>query len=285
MNKNLIVILLSLLLTTSVFAQSEVEKERKLFKSIAIQEVIEYRQEKKAIEASTLKSIKDNPSLLAVTAADVGEPDSFDKNARFLGTAVTGVIFTHPTCSPADLANDGIVLLADDRCIPLPNPDVNTDVTFNDIGRIKIPAKTVNNTIWYVSNNLRAYFMQNTTGAISSGNMLYTPSITIESDALLDPAAIDPNTGLPMNGSYTTGIGSKNNSKTLQITEFDNVLDRYSLAATRGLARSFWSDLGLPQNVINQLYKKPMTIKLNLRVRMRAVQDGTFFYTMRFFGN
>ena len=62
-----------------------------------------------------------------------------------------------------------------------------------------------------------------------------------------------------------------------QINEFENVLDRYSLAATRGLARSLWSDLGLPNNVINQLYKKPMTIKLNLRSgRMKAVQDGTF---------
>ena len=59
-----------------------------------------------------------------------------------------------------------------------------TDVTFNDIGRIKIPSKTVDNTIWYVSNNLRAYFIQNTNRSNYDRNMLYAPTITIESVVL-----------------------------------------------------------------------------------------------------
>jgi hypothetical protein len=286
--KNFIVILLLTVLcfaTNSVSAQNEVEKERQQFKVDALQEMKENQKLKRTIEFSTSKSIKNENSLLAVTAADVGEPDSFGKNALFLGTAVSGTVFTHPTCNPTDLANDGYVLTADDRCVVLTNSNVLTDVTFNDIGRITIPARTVNNTVWYVANHTKVYFIQNSTSGVATGNISYIPSITIESEALLDPTAIDPTTGNPMNGSYTTGIGSKSFGKTYQAGDFESMLDRYSLAATRGLARGFWSDLGLSQTVINNIYKKPMTIKLNLRARFRLAQDAQFFYTMRFFGN
>src|ERR1041385_2645893 len=56
----------------------------------------------------------------AVTAADVGEPDSFGKSAEFLGVAQSGTILIDPTCDPAQIGTLG----PDDHCITVPDPSV-----------------------------------------------------------------------------------------------------------------------------------------------------------------
>src|SRR5258708_6712653 len=79
-------------------------------------------------------------SLSAVSANDVGEADSFGKNAMFLGTASAGTFFVYSSCDPAVLNTDlGIVLGPDDRCLAAPDPAVTASATFNDVGRIRIP--------------------------------------------------------------------------------------------------------------------------------------------------
>lgn len=219
---------------------------------------------------------------LAVTDEEVGDSDSFNKNARFFGIVAAGVVFIEADCDPLVIGDLG----PDDRCIEVPDPAVLTDVTFNDIGRITFPAKKADNIIYAITNHSTSIFSRNGTAANVSGLVNYLPSFTIESVALNDPAAIDPATGLPMNGSYTTGgIGSKTSQKTLAPTfiELENL--NFSRANTLGFSRAFWAALGLPQNVINEIYKKPMTIKLNMRVRARYVEFATFAYGVRFFAN
>ncbi len=41
------------------------------------------------------------PVNALLSAADVGEPDSFGKNVKFLGTARTGVVYAYLSCDPA----------------------------------------------------------------------------------------------------------------------------------------------------------------------------------------
>src|SRR5689334_13169236 len=50
------------------------------------------------------KGAVNTESLLSVT--DVGEPDSFGKNAKFLGTAATGTVYIYSSCDPAVLLTD-----------------------------------------------------------------------------------------------------------------------------------------------------------------------------------
>ncbi|HQU84994.1 MAG TPA: hypothetical protein PKY59_17775 [Pyrinomonadaceae bacterium] len=231
------------------------------------------------------KDTIDTESLLSVT--DVGEPDSFGKNAKFLGTATSGFVYIYYSCDPAVLlAELDLTLGADDRCLALPTPGQSVNATFNDIGRIKIPKNSADNVIYFIQSNLVNYDLTNPNSNTVFSNFSYSPTYTIESDALNDPAAIDPTTGLPMNGSFTTGVGgSQFVSKTFAGGGFETILDRFSSSATRGFARSYFADLGLPQNVINKLYNKPMTIKLNLRVRANFVTFGQFGYSVRFLGN
>jgi len=59
----------------------------------------------------------------------------------------------------------------------------------------------------------------------------------------------------------------------------------YSRANTIGFSRTFFAGLGLPASVIDQLYKKPMTIRLNVRVSARWVDSATMLFSIRFLGN
>jgi hypothetical protein len=239
---------------------------------------------KERLEATSKGKI-DSESLLSV--ADVGEPDSFGKTAKFLGTATTGTVYVYHSCDPAVLlAELDLTLGTDDRCLALPTLGQNVSGTFNDIGRISIPAKSVDNTIYFIQNNLVSYDLSNPFANSVFSSYSYAPTYTIESDALNDPAAIDPFTGLPMNGSFTTGV---NSSKVIGRTypsnasEFYN--ERFSTSATRGFARSYFADLGLPQTVINKIYTRPMIIKLNLRVSGNFFSLAQFAYSVRFLGN
>jgi len=239
---------------------------------------------KERLEAAS-KGKVDSESLLSV--ADVGEPDSFGKNAKFLGTATTGTVYVYYSCDPAILLADlDLTLGTDDRCLALPTLGQNVSGTFNDIGRISIPAKSVDNTIYFIQNNLVSYDFFNPYANSVFASYSYAPTYTIESDALNDPAAIDPFTGLPMNGSFTTGV---NSSKVIGKTYASNASEfyneRFSTSATRGFARSYFADLGLPQTVINKIYTRPMIIKLNLRVSGNFFSLAQFGYSVRFLGN
>ncbi|MGB7208046.1 MAG: hypothetical protein WBD27_05240 [Pyrinomonadaceae bacterium] len=226
-------------------------------------------------------------TALAVSVTDVGEVDSFDKNVKFMGIASSGVIYVYSSCDPAILLSDlGVTLGADDRCLAASNPAVTTSAIFEDVARINLPARANSNIVYMINNHSINWQFENTSVGNVSGAMSYSPRITIESIALNDPAAINPDTGLPMNGSYTTtGNGTKSITQTLVQGEFDNFLDSYSRANTTGLSRSFFAALGLPNSVINELYKKPMTIRLGARLSVRNVPFGQYVYTARFLGN
>ena len=219
----------------------------------------------------------------AVTAADVGEPDSFGKNAKVLGIAASGAILIDPTCDPANVGPLG----PDDHCITVPDPSVPVPATtFNDIARITIPGKSADNIIYAIANHTISFDMINTDVAPGQCRISYGPTVTIESDALTDPSLIDPTTGLPFNGSFTTGgVGTYFTNKTLSPGADEFQTQSYSRANTTGFSRSFFAGLGLPNNVINQLYKNPMTIRLNVRVSSRCVDSAVLIFTMRFLGN
>lgn len=223
----------------------------------------------------------------AVLPADVGEVDSFDKGVKFMGIASSGVIYVYSSCDPAVLLADlGLVLGVDDRCLAAANPAMTTAATFENVARINLPARANSNILYMINNHTLNWQFQNLNVGNVSAAMSYSPRITIESIALNDPAAIHPETGLPMNGSYTTtGNGTKSITQTLVPAGFGSFVESYSRANTAGLSRTFFAALGLPNSIIDELYKKPMTIRLGARVSVRNVPFGQYFYTARFLGN
>ena len=192
-----------------------------------------------------------------------------------------GLIRIRPNCA-------AVTLGPDDRCIEVNPADLSGFATgdFLNLGRITIPGRSVDNVVYFIPNNVFTVSSLNTSATPAYGSAGYFPYITIESDALNDPAAIDPSTGLPANGSLTLGIlGARSTTKLFQPAEQNVDQIEYSTAATRGFARSYFADLGLPQHVIDRLYRLPMTIKLNLFVETNYVRFGFFRYSVRFMGN
>lgn len=238
-------------------------------------------------ELTEIKKEQQNPINSLLSVADVGEPDSFGKNVKFLGTAATGVVYVYYSCDPAILLADlDLTLGATDRCLAHTPGGTTSSAVFTDLGKISIPARSVNNVIYFIVNNTQSSDLFNSFANGMPIQVSYSPRLTIESAALNDPAAVDPTTGLPLNGVLTvSAFGSKFFNRTLPAGESEFLLDSYSSAATRGLARSYFADLGLPPSVINQLYNKPMTIKLGMRVSVRGVSFGQYYYSTRFMGN
>jgi hypothetical protein len=238
-------------------------------------------------ELAEIKKEQRNPVNSLLSAADVGEPDSFGKNAKFLGSAATGTVYVYHSCDPQVLLDElELVLGADDRCLAHTVGSPTSTGTFTDLGRITIPGRTVDNVIYFIVNNGVSTDLQNNFANGLPVFFTYIPRVTIESAALNDPAAVDPVTGLPLNGSLTVGVsGVKQYIRTVPAGEFEFFFDQYASAATRGFARSYFADIGLPASVISSLYRQPMTIRLGMRLSVRNVTAGQYFYTMRFMGN
>jgi hypothetical protein len=269
-----LVVFCALLVSTASFISAQDNNDRKEARQAAVREA-----------KRELAKANAGP---AVSAADVGDADSFGKNAQFLGVAASGTIYIYNTCDPAVLAIDlGLTLGPDDRCVVSSTATGTPPATVvTDIARITIPGKTVSNIIYTINNHTVSYdyFSPNTPNA--SVLLSYNPQITIESDALNDPNVIDPSTGNPAMGSYTTGgNGTMNVNKALLPGYFESETRSYSRANTLGFSRAFWQAVGLSNQGINQLFKKPVTIRLGASIRARNVDFAVFTYTARFLGN
>jgi hypothetical protein len=259
------------------------------FQMVSAQKTADADDSRQAIlqEMAEIKKDQQNPINSMQQVLDVGEPDSFGKNAKFLGTAGTGVVYVYRSCDPAVLlAELDLTLGADDRCLAHVVGGATSSGTFDDLGRITIPGKSADNVIYFILNNTVNSDLRNDFANGLPVFLSYIPRLTIESSALNDPAAVDPTTGMPLNGVLTISAGgTKQFSKTIPANDSEFYFDSYSRAATRGFARSYFEDLGLPTRVINQLFKQPMTIKLGMRVSVRGVYFGQYLYSIRFLGN
>ncbi len=239
---------------------------------------------------------KTSASIASVASpADFNDTESFGKNAKFLGSLYAGTVYVYRSCDPQILLDELLlVLAADDHCLVhnSTTPLATTSV-FDPVWQITIPAKAVDNVIYPMLNNTVGY--DATPGAAPYDNgygpgfasIRFTPVVTIESVALNDPAAIHPTTGLPMNGSYTASLaGTRVKGFVVGVDDFFSENDSYASIAGRGLSRTYFAALGLPQSVINNLFKKSMTLKFGIRADVNGpVQQAYFSYTFRLLGN
>ena len=103
-----------------------------------------------------IKKEQQNPINSLLTAADVGEPDSFGKNVKFLGTAATGAVYVYHSCDPQILLDElEITLGADDRYLAQTGGATSSAV-FSDLGRITIPGRSADNVVYFILNNKSA---------------------------------------------------------------------------------------------------------------------------------
>ncbi len=273
-----------LCILAATFSVSIAQKRAERTDTAARRNASEARQQA-IVEANEAKQIAIAGKNAATTSSDFYDEGSFDRNVKFLGSFYAGTLYVYSSCDPAVLLNDlGITLAADDQCAvssstsPMPTTTVD-----NALWQITIPKKTVDNVVYVMINKGLGYESYGAT--TGQGSVFFSPRVTIISEALNDPAAIDPNTGLPMNGSFTTSLNGSY-SQGFPVNGYMYSYTNEASISSRGISRDYLAALGLPQNVINQFFKKQMTLQFGFRARLSGPLDyGQFYYTYRLLGN
>lgn len=244
-------------------------------------------------ESSEMKRASVSSAMLS--PSDFNDTASFGKNAKFLGSLYAGTLYVYRSCDPQVLLDElQLVLAADDHCIVHNSTTpMSTSTVFDPVWQITIPANTVDNVVYPMLNNTVGFDATPGVAPFDNGygagfaSIRFSPVVTIESTALSDPAAVDPVTGLPLNGSYTTTLpGTRVKGFVVGVDDFFSENDSYASVSGRGLSRTYFAALGLPNGVITNLFKKSMTLKFGIRADVNGpVQQAFFSYTFRLLGN
>jgi hypothetical protein len=212
------------------------------------------------------------------TAADVGDADSFDKELVWVGLAQTGTVTLAASCAAPD------PLRPDDRCVVLNPPGTSTTFSFADLGRVKLPKKTLGTLVCHWATPIIIYTMQNTGASPVFGNASFRSIYRIESSVLDDPALIDPTTGLPFGGAISASITATTEAG--QVAAGDSRLN--SVFSTRtcigGLLTlaSLQQTYGLSETSAKAVLNGPVTIRVGIAGNVRQVVSGTALFGVRF---
>lgn len=217
-------------------------------------------------------------SASSVSAADVGDADSFGRNLQWLGSSDMDV----------ELASDCSVFDPSVACqtlAPAPGP---TNFSFMDLGHISLPAKATNSLLCYwLSPSLSVSYTNPTVNTVVA-NLHVSPTLTVENPLLSTPGLIDATTGLPFGGSLLAGMTS---SQTFQVPLPPGIhiseRKRDSAVCIAGfLSRETLVDTyGLTESQAKDFFKKPTTVRLNLSGNAQYVDSASLYFGFRIIGD
>jgi hypothetical protein len=238
----------------------------------------EYAQGRKDIAA--MRTVES----LAPTASTVGDIDSFGRSARYLGYIQSGLLLVQSDCSVAATGTLG----PDDHCVTTNPAPATTAFSFQDVGRMIIPGKSSNSLFCHTQTPLVIYSFSNGTGVYQpSARIVVTPSYKIENPVLNDPSLIDPNTGLPFNGSFTVSISGVRHSRSLQPGETQVERDAGTRACIAGIVSksALISSYGLTAAQASKFFSNDTIITMNLQGSTTMVDFAQVIYGTRIMGD
>ncbi len=214
---------------------------------------------------------------------DVGDADSFGRNVRWLGFVSSPLIMLRQDCSllpgedPARL------------CMTVsPYDQATRYAEFRDVARITLPPRSAHSMLchWFTP-SVQVTFANYTGFDNRTARMTLGPSLTVENEALNDPALVDPDSGEPLNGKMEIGISSAILSSLLDNGE----TTQQRLTSTRTCVggyvnkRALVEVYGLSEKQARQFFRNATTVRLNLTVSANGVQDGGAAQAIRFVGD
>lgn len=218
------------------------------------------------------------------SVTDVGEVDSFGHNAIYMGAA-SGFITLSPDCSaepsPAPTPPDA-------QCFTLNAAPNGTSFSATNICRINLPKNSTKDLIYPILTFFTDYQLQNSTGMPQPQAIFsYSATLTLVSTVLSDPSIIDPNTGLPANGQliFVFSPDRLRVDRSLAVNERIRNRFDYSRAGIAGINKAGLVGSGLPQTVVDNLFKNPMTIRMDVTGTAKLATDARITCSMRLFGD
>lgn len=218
-------------------------------------------------------------ALRAPEREDVGDADSFGRPLKWLGLTQANIVLSEDCSLPENENRD---------CQQITPGAGQTTFSFTDTAHITLPGKSANSLLCYWLSPMVSVAYWNPGMEPVIAQLRYTPTLTVESEVLLDPALIDPSTGQPFGGKLLTGMSSSEffqmplraNEVLLEVTRDSNVcmagfLTRRALVETYGLTESQAKDM----------LRKPLTIRLNVKGSSIYVGDAALTFGLRIVGD
>lgn len=231
---------------------------------------------------STRSALPPIAGAAALTVDEVGDPDSFGHVVKWLGVAQGDIIVT------ADCAAMG-TLGPNTRCVQSSaTPGLMTSFAFDGLDAISLPRGASESLLCHMFSPLLSVQYENPTAGPGLALLRYQPTLTIESPVLDNPALINPQTGLPFGGSLRTGMSAAEfKSFTLGANEYHSETSRDTAACIAGFLtkRSLVEVYGLTEAQARQVFRKPITIRLNVSGSVRFVQEASLIFGLRVTGD
>lgn len=221
-------------------------------------------------------------STLSIAAPPVAvgdeNPSAFGRSMTYLGQTKLVGVGSVPPGTPCDISADGCVALN-------PSPEL-TGFSFPDLASIELPAGATHSIVLAFFHHVIQYTLHNDTGVdqpAAGFNMRMV--LTFDSDALLDPALINPFTGQPFNGSFqTTFVPAE--GLTLPLAAGQTIVRRTRTASgNAGIGSEFLASLGLPDKVVKRIFKEKMTVHIGVLGSARLVESINCAISMRLTGD
>ncbi len=207
-------------------------------------------------------------------------PELYGTSLRWFGV-IDATVFLDPTC----VFEPGDGLGSQQRCVVLrPAPE---ETQWNELGiaRLEFPGNTFKNVICPVFLQQLNYRLRNGTGAVQSGAMDFHGSITLESEALKDPGAVDPVSQAPLDGRLEVPWGRRLFARSFNPGEGQREILQYTRACNAGLSKANLLAMGLPSRVVERMFRQPLTIQLNIGGQARLAEFAVLSLAMRVMGN
>lgn len=223
-----------------------------------------------------------------LTADDVGDVDSFGRNASYLGAesgfiTLQTAVCPSPTPGPSPSTNPA----NGDQCFQILNTTATMSFDAENSCRINLPKNATKDTIYPVLNFFYNYHMNNTSTAQTQARFQFNANISIVSDVLNDPSCTDPNTSAPCGGKLTFQFSPNRvfDDRRLDAGETAEMRLTLTRAGNAGITKSGLVAQGLPSALVDKLFNKPMTLQLNVVGTAKNVDSANITANMRLFGD
>ena len=221
----------------------------------------------------------------AVAASDVGDADSFGRNAKWIGLMSSGVI--QLTDFADDCLPENFQGGPDDHCVVLNPQPMSTTFSFPDVGRMVIPAKAANSLFCHAQTPIASTLLQNQSAGGMTARITYTPTYTFENPVLADPSLIDPTTGLPFNGKLTQTLSGIRHQLTLQPGENFLGRDDETRFCINGMISKnmLMTSFGLTDAQATKFFTKDTIVTMGITGNAQGVVFSSMINNVRWLGD
>lgn len=240
---------------------------------------------KAEVRAMKLEMQQAKAEAAAVASADVGDADSFGRNARWIGLMGSGTIYL--TDFPDDCLPENFPAGPDDHCVVLnPQPAI-TNFDFPDVARMVIPAKSSNSLFCHMQTPIGSALLQNQTAGNMTARIVYNPKFTFQNPVLNDPALINPVTGLPFGGQITTTLSGIRHQLTLAPGASFLGRDDETRVCINGMIskRQLMLGFGLSDAQATNFFKHDTVITMGIAGQAQGVVFSSMINNVRWLGD